>query len=92
MTLCVIGNIDTDAKKPAGDAAPPAQTADAAPAAPAESTDTATNEDVKATPVARKLAADEIGGRAAEVFATDKVSGKTSLRVEPLFPGDISTL
>ncbi|MDG1360839.1 MAG: 2-oxoglutarate dehydrogenase complex dihydrolipoyllysine-residue succinyltransferase [Phycisphaerales bacterium] len=45
----VIGSIDTDAEKPAGGGAAP--TTEAEPAA--------TNDDVKATPVAKKLAADE---------------------------------
>lgn len=54
----VIGNIDTDAEKPAGGAAAPATEAEpVATAAPAETA--ATNDDVKATPVAKKLAADE---------------------------------
>jgi len=54
----VIGNIDTDAEKPAGGAPAPATEAEpAATAAPAETA--ATNDDVKATPVAKKLAADE---------------------------------
>jgi len=54
----VIGTIDTDAVKPAGDAAaaaaPAAASAPAASASPAASTAT----DVKATPVAKKMAAD----------------------------------
>ncbi|MCP4497817.1 MAG: dihydrolipoamide succinyltransferase, partial [Phycisphaeraceae bacterium] len=54
----VIGSIDTDAEKPAGGAAAPTTEAEpAATAAPAETA--ATNDDVKATPVAKKLAADE---------------------------------
>ena len=54
----VIGSIDTDAEKPAnGAAAPPAETEPAATAPPAETA--AANDDVKATPVAKKLAADE---------------------------------
>jgi 2-oxoglutarate dehydrogenase E2 component (dihydrolipoamide succinyltransferase) len=52
----VIGSIDTDAEKPAGNAAAPAETAAAA---PAETPAVAANDDVKATPVAKKLAADE---------------------------------
>ncbi|MDG1979037.1 MAG: 2-oxoglutarate dehydrogenase complex dihydrolipoyllysine-residue succinyltransferase [Phycisphaerales bacterium] len=54
----VIGSIDTDAEKPAGGGAAPTTEAEpAATAAPAETA--ATNDDVKATPVAKKLAADE---------------------------------
>ncbi|MHC4246548.1 MAG: 2-oxoglutarate dehydrogenase complex dihydrolipoyllysine-residue succinyltransferase, partial [Planctomycetota bacterium] len=54
----VIGSIDTDAEKPANDAAaPPAETEPAATTAAAETP--AANDDVKATPVAKKLAADE---------------------------------
>jgi 2-oxoglutarate dehydrogenase E2 component (dihydrolipoamide succinyltransferase) len=52
----VIGSIDTDAEKPAGNAAAPAETAAAA---PAETPAVAANDDVKATPVAKKIAADE---------------------------------
>ena len=51
----VIGSIDTDAEKPAGGAA---ATEAAAPAVSAEAP-TATASDVKATPVAKKIAADE---------------------------------
>ncbi|MDG2134115.1 MAG: 2-oxoglutarate dehydrogenase complex dihydrolipoyllysine-residue succinyltransferase [Phycisphaerales bacterium] len=54
----VIGSIDTDAEKPAGGAAAPAATEAAAPAVSAEAP-TETASDVKATPVAKKLAADE---------------------------------
>ena len=54
----VIGSIDTDAEKPADGAAAPAATEAAAPAVSAEAP-TATASDVKATPVAKKLAADE---------------------------------
>ena len=54
----VIGSIDTDAEKPAGGAAAPAATEAAAPAVSAEAP-TATASDVKATPVAKKIAADE---------------------------------
>ncbi|MAH65897.1 MAG: dihydrolipoyllysine-residue succinyltransferase [Phycisphaerae bacterium] len=54
----VIGSIDTDAEKPAGGAAAPATEAEpTAAAAPAETA--AAHDDVKATPVAKKLAADE---------------------------------
>ncbi|MHC4794008.1 MAG: 2-oxoglutarate dehydrogenase complex dihydrolipoyllysine-residue succinyltransferase [Planctomycetota bacterium] len=56
----VIGSIDTDAEKPANDAvAPPAETEPAATTAAAETPAVAANDDVKATPVAKKLAADE---------------------------------
>ena len=54
----VIGSIDTDAEKPAGGAAAPATEAEpATTAAPAETA--AAHDDVKATPVAKKIAADE---------------------------------
>ena len=55
----VIGSIDTDAEKPAGGAAAPATEAEpATTAAPAETA--AAHDDVKATPVAKKIAADEL--------------------------------
>ena len=53
-----VGSIDTDARKPAADDAPADAPADSPASAPSTPSDAGGDNDVKATPVARKLAAD----------------------------------